>query len=321
MGTRARSPASPLAMMFPGQGTQRQGMGAAWQHAPSWSVVAEISEWAGQDLDDLLLHTDEVALRRTDRAQLAVFTVSIVAFLELRRLGVGPVAVYAGHSLGEYTALVAAGALSLRDGVTLVMARGAAMREAAERRSGRMIVVLGGDTATVEDLVDAARARGHEVWLANVNAPGQVTVSGTEAGVGAVRALAGFAGLTTAPLPVAGAFHSALMEEAVPALRRALAAVRFRDDHVPVVANLDARLHLGGDDWADLEARQLTSPVLWQDTLVVLTRDLGCRLVEVGPGRALARMAGRVSPWADVVSVTTMAEAEELSGPWRRVHA
>ncbi|MDP9070829.1 MAG: acyltransferase domain-containing protein, partial [Actinomycetota bacterium] len=133
-----------VALVFPGQGTQRESMGAPWRDAASWSLVSAISEQSGHDVEELLLSTEAEVLRRTDLAQIAVFSTCMVALGELRHAGVpATVVACAGHSLGEYAALVAAGALSLADGAALVAARGAAMLEAARRRPGTMAVVAG----------------------------------------------------------------------------------------------------------------------------------------------------------------------------------
>ncbi|MHB8329740.1 MAG: ACP S-malonyltransferase, partial [Acidimicrobiales bacterium] len=163
------------AFTFPGQGSQRPGMGRPWIDHPSWEVVDEATTLAGRDLGRLLLHADQAELTLTANAQLATFVLSLVVLDAIERVGIEPTQC-AGHSLGEYSALVASGALAFEDGVRLVLERGAAMHHAAEERPGLMAAVLGAD----DDAVEAAceRAEG-EVWVANYNAPGQVVIAGS----------------------------------------------------------------------------------------------------------------------------------------------
>ncbi|MFD0346576.1 ACP S-malonyltransferase [Kitasatospora aburaviensis] len=297
----------PIALLFPGQGTQKQGMGEPWQETGAWAVVETVSEQSGQDVAELLLHADAERLRRTDLAQLAVFTVAVMAFEEADRAGLtagAPVAACAGHSLGEYAALVAAGALGLADAAGLVAVRGRAMREAAELSDGTMGVLVGAPLPAVETLVEDARQAGHRVWVANVNAPGQVVLSGSADGVAAAAAEAPGIGAKLISVPVGGAFHSPYMAPAAGRLRAALTGVGFAPVHTPVVANVDARPHASGDDWPDLMGRQLVSPVLWEAGVRTLVGPPGCRrLIELGPGRTLAGMVRRITPETEVLSV------------------
>ncbi|MFE9701896.1 ACP S-malonyltransferase [Streptomyces sp. NPDC005930] len=294
----------PVALVFPGQGTQKQGMGEPWRDTPSWSLTEEISAVTGEDLAELLLHTPAERLRRTDLAQLAVFTVAAMAHAEAVRTGAlgGPVVACAGHSLGEYAALTAAGALGLRRAAELVAARGRAMREAALAREGTMGVLVAAPLDQVEALVAEIRAEGADVWVANVNAPGQTVVSGSVEGVAETGERAGSIGGRMLRLDVGGAFHSPFMAPAAEALSRELARTAFTPEHLPVVANVDAAPHTDGRVWQRLGVQQLTSPVRWEDSVRALGR-LGCRrLVELGPGRTLAGLIRRIDPEAEVVS-------------------
>lgn len=296
----------PIGLVFPGQGTQKQGMGEPWRDTPSWDVTAEISEVTGEDIPELLLRTSTEQLRRTDLAQLSVFAVAVVAHSEAVRRGAldGPVVACAGHSLGEYAALTAAGALTLRAAATLVAARGRAMREAARTRGGTMGVLVAAPLEQVEHLVGAVREAGEDVWVANVNAPGQTVVSGSVEGVGRVEAEASSIGAKFIRLQVGGAFHSPYMAPAAEALTTALKNTAFAPRHLPVVANVDARPYGGDCDWTEIGTRQLTSPVLWEESVRTLTDTLGCRrLVELGPGRTLAGLIRRIAPDIEVVSV------------------
>ena len=298
-----------LAFTFPGQGSQRPGMGTAWADHPSWELVDEASQVAGRDIGRLLLEADADELKQTRNAQLTTFLASLVVLDAVERVGVVP-GVCAGHSLGEYTALVATGALSFTDGVAIVTERGDAMNEAAEDNPGTMAAVLGLD----DDDVDAAcrRAEG-EVWIANFNAPGQVVIAGgvdavTRAGeiakeLGAKKVMA---------LPVSGAFHTPYMAQARDRLKKAIASATIRPPDVPVVANIDARPHTDPEEWGQLLSAQLTSPVRWRQTIQRLTDDGVDTLAEVGPGSVLTGMAKRITPSTRTVTVATPDDLDHL---------
>jgi [acyl-carrier-protein] S-malonyltransferase len=283
------------ALVFPGQGSQFAGMGAPWQGRPSWDLVGHISELAGRDVAALLLTADMPTLRQTDNAQLATLALELLIITELEQAGVRWSAC-AGHSLGEYSALVAAGVLAVPDAVALVTARGTAMARAAHERPGTMCVLLGPPRAA-DEVVAAVQAVGHEVWPAAYNAPAQVTLSGTVAGIAAAAGHAASAGLRTEPIPVGGAFHSPLMASAGPDLRQAWAWVGTGPGRCPVVANVDGRPHDGTDGWADLAVRQLLAPVRWTESLAALAGPLGCDvIVEAGPGTVLSGLSRKTCP-------------------------
>jgi [acyl-carrier-protein] S-malonyltransferase len=292
-----------LALTFPGQGSQRPGMGAAWTDTPSWEVVGRASAVADRDMATLLLDADAEELRATRNAQLTTFVTSLVALDALRRAGLPPAGAVAGHSLGEYTALTAAGALSFEDGLRLVTARGEAMQAAADARPGTMAAVLGLDL----DAAEAACAAAGEAWVANDNAPGQVVVAGTPEGVEAAVAAAKERGARKVlPLPVGGAFHTPLMAAAAEGLTAALATVSLRNPAPAVVANVDASPHATAEEWRGLLADQLCRPVRWRSTLERLGELAGddpITVVEIGPGGVLTGMAKRTLPGAHALSV------------------
>ncbi|MCM6773173.1 ACP S-malonyltransferase [Nocardia sp. CDC159] len=307
-----------MALIFPGQGTQQAGMGRIWRETPSWRLVSQLSELTGHDIAELLTDRSAEDLRRTDLAQLALFSICALALDALTSVIEPRPVAFAGHSLGEYSALCAAGALSLADGARLVQVRGRAMREAAEEQAGTMGVLVGQDLHAVQAVVDAVRTRGHGLWFANFNGPGQHVLSGTVEGVAAAAELAGAAGYKFIDIPVGGAFHSPMMAAAVPALDKALAAADFAPTHGPVVANVDAAVHTKGGVWPGLLARQLTHPVQWERTVRTLADDLSCRrLIEIGPKRTLAGMVRRIAPEVEVVSVGGPADIERLAGRGR----
>ena len=290
-----------LAFTFPGQGSQRPGMGAAWVDHPSFELVALASEITGRDLAHLLLEADQETLTRTDNAQIATFVQSLIVLDAAERIGIEP-SVSAGHSLGEYTALVAAGSLDFEDGLRLVSERGAAMQEAAECDPGTMIAVLGLDDESVET---ACRRADGEAWIANFNAPGQVIVAGTP------EALAGFSVIAkelgakrVLSMPVGGAFHTPLMSSARDRLRKALAATTFHGLDPVVVANVDARLHDDPDEWPQLLSAQLCSPVRWRQSLDTLLGEGMQTFVELGPGDVLTGLLRRVAPTTDAIGVS-----------------
>ncbi len=287
-----------LAVLFPGQGIQRPRMGEPWLATESWQLVEWISQASGHDVADLLLTADEQALARTDRAQISVFAAALLAWSEFcRTQPKARVVALAGHSLGEYTALVAAGILTVADGAWLVGERGRAMAEAAARRPGAMAAVTGGTTAEVSEHVAALRADGADLWTANHNSPQQTVVAGS---IGAVAALVDRLTGTDfgcRVLPVNAACHSPYMEPAGAVLRDALALTHFAAGTLPVVANVDACCHGGGSVWRDLSARQLTSPVRWADSLTCLHHNLrATALLDIGPGRVLAGLSRRTLP-------------------------
>lgn len=310
-------PLDRLGILFPGQGTQRPGMGRAWQDSEAWALVGDMSEWTGVDLEWLLLDADREELRRTDRAQLAVFAVGVLAHAEATRLGLlrGAVA-YAGHSLGEYVALYAAGALRLKDATNLVAERGGAMQEAAQQRPGAMAAVKDAVAEDVEAVLEQCRAEGFQVWAANLNGPTQVVMSGTDDGVtaGCDRVEAEL-GARWVRLDVGGAFHSPLMEPAAKRLWAALREAGFAAGHAPVVANVDGLVHDDGADWPALMERQLTSPVRWEACVRTLTGKTGCEgFLELGPGRTLGGLLARIDAGAPVVSAGTPEALRALAG-------
>ena len=298
-----------LAFTFPGQGSQRPGMGRPWQGHESWELIEEASDVAGRDVAALLLDADAEELRDTRNAQLTTFVSSLMVLDAVERLGIEP-SFCAGHSLGEYTALVATGALSFDDGVRLVVERADAMHEAGLAAPGTMAAVLGLDD---DDVEIACRRADSDVWVANFNAPGQIVIAGSPGGVAKASDIAKELGAKRVmPLQVSGAFHTPFMTAARDRLRVAITAASPRDTEVPVVSNVDALLHATGDEWSSLLSAQLSNPVRWKHCLLTLAAEGVTGFVELGPGGVLTGMAKRTVENSRTISVATPDELDKL---------
>jgi [acyl-carrier-protein] S-malonyltransferase len=275
------------AVMFPGQGSQSPGMGADWKGRPAWAVVERAEDVLGEPLSPLLL---DAPLDHTRDAQLAVVLVSLMAWEDWRADHDRPIA-FAGHSLGQMTALLAGGVLTFEDGIALVAHRAELTQDAVRRRPGRMVALLGADQAQVDAALAAVPDR---CWLANDNAPGQVVLAGTPEGVAAASEAAKLAGVKRVmPLAVDGAFHTPLMASARDALAAYLLSVPFAPASAPIVSNGDAVAYDDGDGWRYRLADHLVQPVRWRQSVERLVAMGADDLVEVGPGTTLAGLAKR----------------------------
>jgi [acyl-carrier-protein] S-malonyltransferase len=277
-----------IAVLFPGQGTQTPGMGRPWRATPAWGIVERAEKALDLPLGHLLLDATAEELGRTREAQLSVLLASLLAW-EAVRDRIGPPVAFAGHSLGQITALIAAGALSLEDGLAVAAARADATQAAADASPGRMAALIGADVDVAEKACADA-----EAWVANDNAPGQVVIGGTAAGIEAATARAADLGVRRViALNVGAAFHTPLMAAAAVALAPALAAATFAGPSAPIVANTDARPHAGAGGWPPRLADHLISPVRWRSSMETLVELGSTTFVEVGPGNVLAGLAKR----------------------------
>jgi [acyl-carrier-protein] S-malonyltransferase len=283
--------------LFPGQGSQEPGMGKLIQEAfPDAAAVFERAGTVlGKSFLDTLFHAGADELRDTRIAQPAVFVVNIATAQALRSLGVTPCGV-AGHSLGEYCALVEAGALGFEEGLKLVQDRARFMSECAARSKGAMVTVLGMTRAEVEKIV-AERAHDCPVEVANVNCPGQIVVSGREECVEQFAAVALANGARkTVKLQVSGAFHSELMSPASQTLSEVVHGYRFGKPRVPFVSNVTANFVSEPEQIRSLLVEQVRRPVLWEESVLRFIGS-GYRLfVEAGPGRVLQGLMKRINP-------------------------
>ena len=300
-----------VAVIFPGQGTQGPQMGAPWRQHQAWSVVEQAEEALGEPLAHLLLADSADELARTRESQLSVLLTSLVVW-EAARDQIPSPAAFAGHSLGQITALVASGALPFEDGIRLAARRAEATQAAADRRPGKMAAVIGAEEAQV---LEACSAAPDECWLANDNAPGQIVIAGTPSGIERATKAAGDLGIRRVmPLKVGGAFHTPLMEEAATALRPVLDGIAFDAPSAPIVSNSDARPYGDATGWPERLERHLISPVRWRGCMTTLVEELGVTtLVEVGFGSMLAGLAKRGAPGASVIGVATPGDIAPLS--------
>ena len=299
-----------LAFVCPGQGSQTVGMGrAVAEDSPAAAAVfTRADEALGESISDLAWSGPAERLDLTENAQPAILATSIAILAALRERWAAeglaePIpAFFAGHSMGQYTALVAAGALSLDDGVRLVRERGRLMQASGQGRDGAMAALIGLDDARLPELVEGASAHGVFV-VANRNAPGQVVVSGERAAIEAGAELAKRLGAKRAiVLPVSVAAHSPLMAEAAEGMRTALAGIAFSDPSAPLLANRDARPIETAEDCRRELVEHLTAGVDW---IRIVERMAGAGVttfVEIGPGRVLTGLIRRIAPDAEVIA-------------------
>jgi [acyl-carrier-protein] S-malonyltransferase len=294
-------PSAKVAFLFPGQGAQTVGMGGlVCSRVPAARALFDrASSVLGYDLLGLCTQGPAEELDTTACSQPALFVASLAALEQLKQDSpelVDGVAAAAGLSLGEYTALVFAGVMDFDSGLRVVQERGRAMQDAADAASSGMVSILGMEREEVESL--CALARDDETLeVANLLCPGNIVVSGHTAACERIVDLAMKAGaMRVVPLPVAGAFHTSLMQSAVERLRGVLAGVTLRRPRIPVVSNVDARPHDDPDEIRSLLIQQVCSPVRWEDSMRYLLDNRGItQFYEIGPGRVLTGLLKRIA--------------------------
>jgi len=306
-----------VAWLFPGQGSQSVGMGkdVLDASAAARAVLARADAALGEPLTRLILEGPLEQLTLTANAQPAIVATScaILAAIRERVPGLAPPAFAAGHSLGEYSALVAAGALGLEDAVRLVRARGLAMQDAVPAGTGAMSAVIGVDPDKIEALCKEAAA-GEVVSPANYNAPGQIVVAGHAGAVARVGELVSAAGGRAKPLNVSAPFHCALMAPAARVLEGALARTTINRPAFPIVANFDARPNDDAARVKDLLVRQVDGTVRWEASVELMARQGVTHALEIGPGKVLAGLVKRIAKDIRVLSVMDAASLGEVAG-------
>jgi [acyl-carrier-protein] S-malonyltransferase len=293
-----------IAFLFPGQGSQAVGMGRAFADvsAAAKSVYAEANEALGFDLARLSFEGPESELALTANTQPAILTASVAVAAACNERGLVP-DMAAGHSLGEYTALVVAGALRFADAVRVVRKRGQFMQEAVPVGSGAMAAIMGLDLAAV-DAVCAEAAEDEVVTVANINSPGQTVIAGHRPAVERAVALAAErGGRKSVLLPVSAPFHCSLMQPAADRLARELAEISLEAPRIPVVRNVDAGVTIAADEVVPFLIRQVASPVRWSQCVERLAREGAWAFVEVGPGRVLTALVRRIVDGAKGLAV------------------
>ncbi|MFC4305911.1 ACP S-malonyltransferase [Cohnella boryungensis] len=301
-----------IAFVFPGQGAQAVGMGkdAYESNESARAIYVQADEALGFSIAKLSFEGPEEELRQTANTQPALLATSVALLETYREQGGLKPDYVAGHSLGEYSALVAAGVLGFSDAVRLVRARGRFMEEAVPGGQGAMAAVLGAERSALQALCADISAAGAVVELANVNCPGQIVVSGSAEGVAAVVERGKEAGAKRViPLEVSGPFHSSLMQPAAERLAAELEKAEFREAQVPVVANVHARPVTSGNELRELLVKQVVSPVQWEDTIAFLIGEGVDTFVEIGSGTVLAGLIKKIDRSVKVISVNSAAAA------------
>lgn len=306
-----------IAVVFPGQGSQRPGMGKSlYEETPTGRrVFEEVSEATGLDMAEVCFEFSEEDLRKTENAQIALYTCGLAAWFCLKEQSHIKVDNFAGHSVGEYPAIVAAGALGVGAGARLVRKRGEIMAASGQKAPGAMAAVLGLERDLLEAVCSEVSDHGVCV-VANDNSPGQLVISGDINAVQAASALAADRGAKRViPLNVSGAFHSPLMAEAAQQMGTALRAAPFGESQQAhnVYCNVTAEKVTHSRDWPELLEKQLMSPVRWTESVHNMNRDGITTFVECGVGEVLCGLVRRISPASKTFKVVDTATLEEAA--------
>lgn len=305
-----------IAVVFPGQGAQRPGMGRdLFEHSAAARQAFETaSEKVGRSFTELCFESDEETLKRTENAQPALLTVGYAGWQALReRMPDFTPAYFAGHSMGEYTALAASGVWTFEEALYWIAQRATAMKDSAYKLPGTMVALLGLDAAHVDEACAKAEADGlGQVVAANYNSPGQVVISGAPEAVERAIEYAKEAGAKRAiPLAVAGAFHSPLMAEAARMISNAYQDATFRTGIAPVVSNVTAKPIESEAEWREVMSHQIASPVRWQESVEWMHEQGVDTFIEIGVGDVLSGLIKRIVPGVRCLHVVDLKTLEE----------
>lgn len=310
-----------IAFVFPGQGSQSVGMGKElYDNYPvAKAVFDEADKALGFSITDMCFNGPEEELRKTFNTQPAILTMSIACFRVLQEKGITP-SVVAGHSLGEYSALVAAGALTFSDAVQLVRKRGQFMQEAVPLGEGSMAAVMGMERSEVIRICEQAQSEVGAVQAVNFNCPGQIVIAGTTAAVDKAIELLKAAGAKRAiPLPVSAPFHSTLMKPAAVRLSGELDKIIVSDAQIPVVANVNGKVIQQSAAIKQSLVDQAASPVLWEDCVAGIVDTGAAIFVEVGPGKVLTGFTKKIAKEAETLNVEDVASLEKTLDYFKEV--
>jgi [acyl-carrier-protein] S-malonyltransferase len=295
-----------IAFVFPGQGSQTVGMGQqlAEQYPEVMQYFKKADERLSVELSKLIFEGPQEELTKTVNTQPALLTTSLAILERFQKAAIKPDFV-AGHSLGEYTALVAAGALTFEDGVYAVRKRGEFMEGAVPNGEGSMAAILGLDREPLSKVTAEVSDSGFPVSLANLNCPGQIVISGSLKGVELASAKAKEAGAKRAiPLEVSGPFHSSLMKPAASELRQVLDELDLKDARIPVIANVSANPMTTAEEIKENLIEQLYSPVLWEDSVVKMIDSGVDTFIEIGPGKVLSGLIKKINRSVKTYSIS-----------------